>query len=191
MTEAGFERGWTAKVLERAPMIAPARRYTYPMEVAGEEDAMARGALELLVRPATGGEFLATCALGFESAAMPTGIWGCPRAEQMCAVAGGYAYVIETTRPEVSVHVGLRPVVGVRELVDVGLLLFVGFHRLAAWGADGQVWESERLSWEGVRVGVEEGEVLHGWGWDVRSDRELPFQLDLRTGRHEGGGFLR
>ena len=172
-------------------MIAPARRYTYPQEVAGEEDAMARGALELLVRPTGGGEFLATCALGFRSAEMPTGVWGCPAAAEMCAVAGGYAYVIDTSRPEVSILVEVRPVVAVRELVDEGLLLFAGFHTVVGWGRDGMAWESGKLSWEGVRLGSVEGGMLHGFGWDVRTDRELPFTLDLRTGEHEGGGYVR
>ena len=172
-------------------MIAPARRYTYPRAVPGEEDAMARGALELLVRPAREGEFLATCALGFLSAAMPRGVWGCPAAQEMCAVAGGYAYIIDTGQPELSTHVELRPVVEVKELVDLDLLLLVGFHTAAAWGRDGMAWRSGRLSWEGVRIGAIEGEVLHGFGWDLRTDRELPFRLNLRTGEHEGGAFPR
>ncbi len=191
IAETSFRRGWSATVLERAPLIAPARRYTYPREVAGEEDAMARGALELLVRPEGGGEFLATCALGFKSPEMPTGVWGCPAVGQMCAVAGGYAYVIETRRPEVSTLVELRPVVAVRELVEQRLLLFAGFHTLAAWGEGGRVWESGRLSWEGIRLGEVEGRVLHGFGWDMRTDREVAFQVDLRTGEHQGGGFTR
>ena len=172
-------------------MIAPARRWTYPREVAGEEDALARGALELLVRVDGDGSFLATCALGFRSPEMPTGVWGCPRAEEMCAVAGGYAYVIDTTRPEVSTHVGLRPVVELRELPEVGLLVLAGFHSVAAWGAEGLAWESGRLSWEGVRLGPVEGGSLGGFGWDVMSDREVAFTVDLRTGAHEGGGFRR
>ncbi len=191
VNNAGFRRGWTAEVLERAPLIAPARRYVYPREVGGEEDAMARGALELMVRPEGGGSFLATCALGFRSGEMPTGVWGCPRAEEMCAVAGGYAYVIETARPEVSTHVELRPVVGLRELPEVGLLVMAGFHTLAAWGRDGMAWETGRLSWEGLRLGEVEGGVMHGWGWEMRTDKELPFTVDLRTGAHEGGGYVR
>jgi len=187
--EGGFRRAWAAEVLPGPPMIAPARQFTYPLRVAGEEEAMARGALELLVRPVGGGAFLATCALGFKSQSMPTGVFGCPRAEEMCAVAGGYGYVIDTVRPEVSHFVSLRPVVEVRVLVEAGLLVFVGFHGMVAWGAEGLAWETARLSWEGVRVTeVEEG-VLRGFGWEMRTDREVAFAVDLRTGAHEGGGY--
>ena len=44
--------------------------------------------------------FLATCALGFRDAAVPTGIWSCPAAEELCAVSGGYAYILDTSAPE-------------------------------------------------------------------------------------------
>ena len=55
VVQGGFRRTWEVEVLQAQPMIAPARRYTYPREVVGEEEAMARGALELMVRPRVGG----------------------------------------------------------------------------------------------------------------------------------------
>ena len=33
---------------------------------------------------------------GFTDPAMPTGVFACPNPQEMCAVAGGYAYVIDT-----------------------------------------------------------------------------------------------
>ena len=190
LDEGGFERGWRAEVLREAPLIAPARQYTYPLQVPGEEDAMARGALLVLVRPGGGGgTFLATCALGFTSGSMPSGVLGCPRAEEMCAVAGGYAYVIDTSRPERSSQVPLRPVVEVRVVREAGLLVFVGFHGMVAWGVEGLAWETARLSWEGVRVTeVVEGR-MEGFGWEMRPDREVKFSVDLRTGEHVGGAY--
>jgi hypothetical protein len=184
-----FVLEWSAEILAKPPMIAPALQFTYPQQIAGEEDAMARGALQLLVRPATGGTFLATCALGFTDPTMPTGVFACPDPRQMCAVAGGYAYVIDTRQPERCTHIALRPVVEVRTLKDRGLLLFVGFHSMTAWGRDGLAWESARLSWEGVRVIRIDGDVLHGTGWNLLTDREVGFSLDLLTGQHQGGGF--
>ena len=187
MQPAEFARAWRAEVLEGAPLIAPARQFTYPRQVAGEEDAMARGALQVLVHPVSGGTFLATCALGFRDGSLPTGVFGCPDAREMCAIAGGYAYVIDTTGPERSTHIPLKPVVQVMELVEQGLLVFVGFHAMVAWGAEGMAWQTGRLSSEGVRVSGAEGETLRGFGWDMRTDKEVEFVVDLRTGRHSGG----
>ncbi len=111
---AAFPHDWTAEILKTAPLIAPARQFIYPQQVPGEEDALARGALQLLVRPATGGTFLATCALGFTNPAMPTGIFTCPDPQEMCAVAGGYAYIVDTLHPEQCTHITLKPVTEVR-----------------------------------------------------------------------------
>ena len=189
-----FPHNWRAEVLAGPPLIAPARQFTYPRQVAGEEDAMARGALLVQIHPKAGGMFLATCALGFTNPAMPTGVFACPNPREMCAVAGGYAYVIDTAAPERSTHIPLKPVVEVLLLAEHSLLVFVGFHAIAAWGREGLAWQTGRLSWEGIRVtGVRVGAngtaALCGFGWNVSTDKEVEFAVDLRTGAHTGGGF--
>ena len=184
-----FPHNWSADILTTPPLIAPARQFIYPKQIAGEEDTLARGALQLLVHPANGGTFLATCALGFTDPAMPTGVFTCPSPSEMCAVAGGYAYIIDTAQPEHCTHIGLKPVVEMKTLVIQTLVLFIGFHSIVAWGRNGLAWESARLSWEGVRIANIEGNVLHGTGWNLITDREMSFSLDLLTGQHKGGGF--
>jgi hypothetical protein len=186
-TDLTFPRSWSSEILKVPPLIAPARQYTYPLQIAGEEDALARGALLLMVKPVVGGAFLATCALGFTDPSMPTGIYACPNADELCAVAGGYAYVIDTTRPELCTQISLKPVADVKILAEQGLLVFVGFHSMVAWGASGLTWETRRLSWEGLRLGDVNDGVLHGFGWDLMADREVAFTVDLRTGESKGG----
>ena len=170
---------WEAEVLAARPLILPSRHYVYPREV----EEVERGALEILVRPASDAQpFLATCALGFRDPAAPTGVWSCPKPEEICAVAGGYAYVIDTAAPERFTMIPYRPVLEVRAASETGLLLFVGHRSILAWGAEGQAWESAKLSDEGVSIlGIEEG-VLRGVGWEMISDRETSFALDLRSG---------
>jgi hypothetical protein len=188
-TTPQFSRSWSAEILKTPPLIAPVRQFTYPRQVAGEEDALARGALQLLVHPANDGTFLATCALGFTNPAMPTGVFACPNPRELCAVAGGYAYVFDTAHPEHCTHIALKPVVEVRQLATQELLLFAGFHSIVAWRRDGLAWESARLSWEGVQITSIDGNTLHGTGWNMATDRDVAFSLDLLTGEHQGGGF--
>lgn len=190
-----FPHRWTAQPLSARPLILPARHFIYPQAV----EEVERGALELLIAPAATEptpndsptaqqspgtqEFLATCALGFRDPSVPTGIWSCPRPEELCAVAGGYAYVINVTAPQHFTMIPYRPVMQVLALPADGLLLFVGHRTILAWGAQGQAWESEKLSDEGLTVtGASEG-VLHGAGWQMMTDKETPFSLELRTGR--------
>ena len=70
-----------------------------------------------------------------------------------------------------------------------GLLVFVGFHAMVAWGAEGLAWQTARLSWEGIRITGVEGGELRGFGWEMATDKEVEFAVDLRTGAHSGGGF--
>jgi hypothetical protein len=184
-----FPRTWRAQVLRTPPLIAPARQFVYPQNVPGEEDALNRGALMLHVSPASGGTFLATCALGFRDPSLPSGVWSAPAPDALLAVAGGYAYLIETLEPSRCVFLPVRPVTAVLAAPEHGLVLLAGFHDVLALGEGGIAWQTGRLSWEGVKLGEVRDGKLHGLGWDMFSDQELPFTVDLQTGEHQGGGY--
>lgn len=184
-----FAPTWTARILTAPPLIAPARQYVYPLYVPGEEDAMSRGALLLDVKPAAGANFLATCALGFRDPSLPTGIFACPRPDDLLAVAGGYAYLIDTLAPDRCLHLPLRPTTQILPAPADDLILLAGFHSVIAVDANGLRWHSARLSWEGVTMTEVRDNSLHGTGWNLHTDREVPFTIDLATGAHEGGGF--
>src|SRR6202012_4738751 len=95
--DLSFPHRWQAEVLPTRPLILPQRHYVYPRDV----EEVERGALEVLVQLETNEptkephpkhssgvlQFLATCALGFRDPAVPSGLWSCPKAEELCAVA--------------------------------------------------------------------------------------------------------
>ncbi len=192
--DATFTHQWQAEILPERPLILPTRHFVYPREA----EEIERGALEVLIWPGLAGEqsqpkdspcaqpFLATCALGFHDPVVPTGIWSTPKPEEVCAVSGGYAYIIDTTAPECFTMIAYRPVLEIRPLPAQGLLLFVGHHSILAWGSDGQAWQSGRLSSEGLTITGIEGSVLHGLGWNLITDKEAPFELELYTGKRVG-----
>ena len=192
-----FAHRWQAEILPARPLILPARHLVYPRMA----EEVERGALEILIRPTTepvdestlkplldarsspsAAEFLATCALGFLNTAVPTGIWSTPNPEEICAVSGGYAYLIDTTAPECFTMLAYRPVLEVRPLPAQGLLLFASHRSILAWGRDGQAWQADKLSSEGIAIVSIDGSVLRGLGWDLFTGQEVPFALDLRTG---------
>jgi len=178
-----FPHNWQARILSAQPPILPPRHFIYPREA----EEVERGALELMIRPEPNApEFLATCALGFQDPVVPTGIWSCPNPREICAVSGGYAYLIDTGTPERFTMLPYRPVLEVRPLAEMNLLLFVGHHAILAWGTNGLVWESEKLSSEGITVVEIHGTTLRVRGWDLITDKETDFALDLVTGRRLG-----
>lgn len=182
----GFAQAWHATILDTAPLIAPARQFVFPVNVPGEEEALARGALWLQIRPEQGQMFLAQCALGFAGSGVATGVWPTPNPHHLLAVAGGYAYRIDTSAPEHTALLPLKPVVAVR--AAAAALVLVGFHALGIVTAH-DTWQSPRISWEGITITAIDGQQVHGTGWDLRTDRELPFTLDLQTRRLSGGAY--
>ena len=203
-----FAHHWTATVLRERPLILPRRRYVYPRKA----EEIERGALELLVqlsdpgdckssdrpdrlnfsersprpnppdRPERAEPFLATCALGFADPIAPTGVWSCPHPDQLCAVAGGYAYLIDTRSPERFEQVAYRPVLSIHAAPSEGLLLFVGNQRIVAYNAQGRSWESPRLSDEGIDIPFVGSGLLRAVGWDLATDMAIAQSLNLRTG---------
>ena len=182
--DESFAHDWEAEILDAPPLIAPARQYVYP----GAVEEVELGAIQILLRARPGvAPVLATFALGFAEPSLPHGIWSCPNPEQICAVAGGYAYIVRADEPGEWIQVPYRPVAGVHPAMEQRLLIFAGFHKLWALGPDGQAWETARLSWEGLRVMQISGGKLEGYGWDWKTDGEVPFIVDLVSGNHTGG----
>jgi len=167
-----FSRAAHAAKSERA--LAPEGRVSQP----SPGNPLSSASSEPYAAP----EFLATCALGFRDATVPTGLWSTPNPAELCAVSGGYAYILNTTAPSGFTMIPFRPVLEVRPLAAQGLLLFVGHHAILAWGPNGQVWQSEKLSDEGVTISFIDANQLHGQGWSMITDQETQFTLDLSTG---------
>lgn len=204
-----FPHHWQAQILPERPAILPARHFTYPAQV----EEVERGALEILIHPncsdthdknsgapglafetrdespmnlapKNAQEFLATCALGFRDPAAPTGLWSTPNPYEICAVSGGYAYLIDITLPTRFTMLPYRPVLQIHPAPAANLLLFVSHRDLLAWGPSGLAWESKNLSDEGLTITSIDALALHGRGWSLLTDKETPFALDLRTGLH-------
>jgi hypothetical protein len=176
-----FPHAWDAEILAARPLILPARHFVYPLEV----EEVERGALEVLIRPHghAAHPFLATCALGFRDPAVPTGVWSAPNSDEICAVSGGYSYIIDTRLPEHFTFLPMRPAMQVLPATDCELLLFIGHRTILAWGSAGYAWESGKLSDEGLTIIGVQGAVLRGIGWNLMTDKETPFSLDLQSGR--------
>jgi hypothetical protein len=63
----------------------------------------------------------------------------------------------------------------------------LAFERLSA---EGIVWHSRRLSWDGFRNVTIENQLITGEAWSPVRDAWMPFTVDIRTGESEGGAFM-
>jgi hypothetical protein len=179
-----FPRNYEARMLEAAPPIHPLEKlYYFPVEM--EEGD--RNGIYLRVTPKAGPTWTGFFAQGFDSDQVVSQLCSTPDPESFCVVVGGYAYIVKATNPVEWLRIEQRPVVDLRVLTQQGLLLFAGFTSITAVDRSGIAWTTERLTWEGLTITEIDGHMLRGKGWDAQSDKEAPFEVDLKTGKHTGG----
>jgi hypothetical protein len=179
-----FPHNYEVKLLDAAPPVHPVEKlYHYPVEL--EEGDRAGIYLRVVLR--AGKPWTGFFALGFESGQVVNAVCSCPDPDSLCAIAGGYAYAVKTNDPTQWFRIEQRPVVDLRALPQHGLLIFTGFSSISALDRHGLQWTTERLSWEGVTIIEIAGDKLRGLGWDAMADKEVPFDVDLLTGKHTGG----
>ena len=184
--EFTFPMNYEVRKLESAPLAHPVEKlYQYPAEI--EEGD--RSGTYLRVVPKTGPAWVGFFALGFDSEQVVSAVCSCPDPDTLCAVAGGYAYIVKATDPTQWFRIEQRPVVDMRALHELQLLLFTGFTTITALGPGGLAWTTKRLSWEGIRIAEISGVELRGFGWEPTSDKEVPFVVDLLTGKSTGGAW--
>jgi hypothetical protein len=179
-----FPHAYEIQTLESAPPVHPAEKlYHYPAEL--EEGD--RSGVYLRVIPKQCRPWRGFFVLGFESDQVVSAVCSCPDPDSLCVLVGGYAYVVKASDPTEWFRVEQRPVTDLRVAYDLGLLLFVGFTSITALGHNGIQWTTGRLSWEGLSNVEIHGDKLRGQGWDAMADQEVPFEVDLLTGKHTGG----
>jgi len=179
-----FPRNYEIRILEAAPPVHPVEKlYHYPLEL---EEGDRNGAY-LRVTPKAGPAWVGFFAQGFDSEQVVSEVCSSPDPETFCAVVGGYAYIVKVDNPTQWLRIEQRPVVDLRVLTQHGLLLFAGFTSITAVNASGIAWNTERLTWEGLTITEINGDTLRGHGWDALADKEAPFEVDLKTGKHTGG----
>lgn len=110
-----------------------------------------------------------------------------PDGKSLVVIARGCAYrVLPETRQMVECF-GCT-IVEHLAVAESGLLLLVTPDAIICHDALGFRWETDRISWDGLRGFRIEGDTLYGEAWDP-SERWAPFTVDLRDGSHTGGTY--
>ena len=179
-----FPHNYQVKVLDSYALVHPAEKlHQYPAAL--EEGD--RTGVYLRVTREKAGSWIGFFAQGFDSPEVAHGVFSCPDPDWLCAVASGYAYLVDAADPQRWLQVEQRPAVEVRAVPELKLLLFTGFTSITILGESQRMCTTERLSWEGISISSIQGSCLIGTGWDAIEDKEVSFKVDLLTGKSTGG----
>jgi hypothetical protein len=138
------------------------------------------------VRPTSGQRWIGVFAANHSPPGV-TGIFACPSPDQLCVVAGGQGYVVAADHPSRWSAIDVFPIVDVAFVADPPLLIVADLTGLMAYGTQGVVWRSARLSYDGIKLTDATSAQIRGHAWSAPRERWADFTVETATGRHRGG----
>lgn len=115
------------------------------------------------------------------------GVFATPNADTLCVVVKGQGYWVPVREPTAFDAVRSIPIKRVLLVQTPAVLIFVSYTRLSAYGPQGFIWATEDLSWDGLEILDVAAGTVRGTAWDSPAGRNIPFSVDIATGKAEGG----
>lgn len=177
-----FKRSYQCQCLDELPSLAK-RHFYYPggITTGGKDGVVVK------VIPADTEPWIGTFAFGILSPKGITGLFTYPDQESLCVVSLGKGYIVNTEEPKTFQLIKMEPVLLVIPILSRNIIVFGDYNYLVAYNNSGQVWQTQRLSWDGIKIGKVTEENITGQVWDLASESYISFIVDLKTGHHVGG----
>lgn len=115
------------------------------------------------------------------------GVFSHPDTTRALVVASGQGYLLKPAAPHDWAPVDELPLVGVAEIPSIGAVVVADLIHLVAYGRQGRLWETRRVSYDGIRITDADATAIHGLAWSAPEDREVPFVVNPATGAVTGG----
>lgn len=110
-----------------------------------------------------------------------------PDRKRLIVISGGEAYVIDPNTPNTWTHFG-GAINFVQSVADLDAILFGNGLWFELLGAKSMMWQTRRISWDGMRDLEREGLTLTGRAWCF-NDTWSDFTVDLAEGTVIGGSY--
>lgn len=107
--------------------------------------------------------------------------------DRVLVVADGDGFVVREQVPGEFEKVRAVPVRSVHVIESHGIVLLADDISLSAYGERGLVWDTGRIAWGDLRVEYVSGDKISCVAFDIRSEKDIQFTVDARTGACDGG----
>jgi hypothetical protein len=111
-----------------------------------------------------------------------------PNGRDALIVAGGQGYIVDPETKQLRETLGGTIVNAFPHPTRSALVLNHQNLRFEAIAADGRLWMTRRISWDGMRLVQQQGKLLIGEAWRPDSTWH-PFEVDLENGQVLGGSY--
>jgi len=120
-----------------------------------------------------------------------SGVFSLPATSELVVFAGGCAYIVNREVMTVGREFGngyCQNLVQSKE----GAIIISDLTSVIIVERDGEVWISERISWDGIKDLKLDGDVVTGLSFDPMSDEKwIGFSVNVKTRVVTGGGYRR
>jgi hypothetical protein len=166
------------EVHESSHMDNGLQRFYFP----GASTVGGRDGVLLKVTPAAGTAWIGCFAFGLFGGESITQVSTCPNPAELCVVSSGKGYFVPADDPLRWQLNRATPVAAVRAIQHKRLLVFADYTKLVAYGSDGFVWESARVSSDGIQIVDVTGDRLDVIGWDASVSQRVRMSIDIDDG---------
>lgn len=116
-----------------------------------------------------------------------SGFYATPALNTVLFVIEGQGYWVPTLEPATYKVVATIPIKQVIRVPGRDIVLLVDFVRIEAYGPEGFLWQTKRLSWDGLQITEVNSMTIRGLAWDSPAYSHLEFSVDTSTGTATGG----
>lgn len=110
-----------------------------------------------------------------------------PGRNHLTVLAKGEAYIVLPSDPCSFIRVKSCPAICAIPVPSHDLMLFHDYTEIVAYNENGLVWETKRISWDGIKIEEISDSAILGKSWDSLNGKNVQFSVDLTDGSHQGG----
>ncbi|GAW86335.1 conserved hypothetical protein [Bathymodiolus platifrons methanotrophic gill symbiont] len=110
-----------------------------------------------------------------------------PGKQHLTVVAKGDAYIVSPYSVSSFQVVKSCPVIRVIPVPSHNVVIFHDFTEIIAYGENGLLWETKRISWDGIEISEVTSDEIIGQSRDAANEKYVEFRVDLTNGSHKGG----
>lgn len=132
-------------------------------------------------------EWTGVFAFGMNGELLTRAVIPLPDGDLVLVVSDGDGYIVRESVPGEFQKVRAVPVRSVHVVESQGLVILADDTSLVAYGQAGLVWKTDRIAWHELRVENVCDLEIECMTFDIRSDEDIRFTVDVETGVCHGG----
>lgn len=98
-------------------------------------------------------------------------------------ISSGVGFIVNVFAPTKYEVIGIEPIIQAIPIPEKNMFVFSDYTNVTAYSEDGMLWQTDRISWNGLKIDSIHNSYLQGTYFDVKNDEDSSFIVDLSDGK--------